>query len=102
MGTWIHLSDSDWDKGHHDGDIGVGTRVRVNAELESGDDGDRVVACRIHKWNGNGDRVRGTVQEIVRDEAGALVGVRVLNTLVTLPDDFHCDDDDGDRPDDWR
>ena len=100
MGTWIHLSDADWDKGHHDGDIGVGTRVRVNAELESGEDGDRVVACRIHKWNGNGDRVRGTVQEVVRDEAGAPVGVRVLNTLVTLPGGFDCDDDD--RGDDVR
>ncbi len=100
MGTWIHLSDRDWDKGHHDGDIGLGWRVRVNVELVSGEGGDRVVACSIHRWNGNGDRVRGTVQEVVHDEAGRLVGVRVLNTLVTLPDGFACgDDDDGDDDD---
>lgn len=102
MGTWIHLSGPDWDKGHHDGDIDLGRRVRVNAELQSGEDGDRVVACRIHKWNGNGDRVRGIVQEVVRDEAGMMVGVKVLSTLITLPDGFQCDDDDDDMSDDRR
>jgi SdrD B-like domain len=93
MGTWIHLTADDLAKHDRDGEIGMDLRVRVNVEVVAGDDGDRLVACRIHKWNGNGDRVRGYVQEVVRNDDG-LVGVRVLNTLVTIPAGFQCDDDD--------
>lgn len=97
MGTWIHLTAEDLAKHDRDGEIRLGVRVRANVEVVLDEEGnDRVVACRIHKWNGNGDRVRGTVQEIVRDEDGLLVGVRVLNTLVTIPTGFQCDDEDQD------
>lgn len=104
MGTWVELPAADWAKHGLDGDLELGRRVRVNVELVTDPDGDRVVACRLHRWDGSGDRVRGLVQEVVRDEAGAVVGVRVLDTLVTVPDRFGCDDrdhyDDPDDPDD--
>ncbi len=92
MGTWVSFPE--WDPAYNDSlgggmdfdpDFELGMRVRVNATVESTDDGDKVVACGIHFWNGNGDRVRGVVQEILRNDDGVITAVRVLNTLVTVP-----------------
>ncbi len=94
MGTWVHLPEMDWDK-HDDGDdIELGVRVRVKARLVETDEGPRVEACRLHFWRGNGDRIRGHVQEVVGDDEGNPIGVIVLNTFVALPAGFECDEND--------
>jgi len=101
MGTWVYLPGMDWDKHDDDGDLEMGLRVRVKARLVETEEGPMVEACRLHFWNGHGDRVRGHVQEIVSDEEGNVTGVMVLNTFVALPEGFECDmDDDYDDDDD--
>jgi len=89
MGTWVSFPD--WERpwtptiNGEDRDLELGMRVRIKARIEATDKGDQVVACSIHFWNGNGDRVRGVVQEILRNDDDVIIGVKVLNTLVTMP-----------------
>jgi len=104
MGTWIELPVEALGRHTRPEDIAVGRRVRVEVEVMTGDAGDHLRACRIQKWNGNGDRVRGVIQEVLRDPQGH-PALRVLNTVVTVPPSFSCapdsTDDDHDD-DDWR
>lgn len=80
MGTWVHFPD--WDRSEDD-PVVIGMRVRANVRVESTDEGDHIIGCRLHLWNGNRDRVRGYVQEVIEDDQGGVRAVRVLNTLIT-------------------
>jgi len=80
MGTWVHFEDWDDDK---DDDFEIGIRVRANVRLETTEEGDIVVGCRLQSFQGNWDRVRGHVQEIIENDEGGIRAVRVLNTLIT-------------------
>ncbi len=89
MGTWVHFEDK------HDLDLDeveVGDRIRVHIEVVSGDEGDYLRGCRLKSWHGNHDRVRGPVQEIVRDDEDHITGLRILNTMIEIPAGVGCDD----------
>ncbi len=90
MGTKVYFSDKDdWD--FDDFDIGI--RARVDAARDEEVNDGRVEAChRPHWWNGNRDRVKGFVQEVVRGDDDEITGVIVLNTLIEVTED--CDSDD--------
>lgn len=80
MGTWVYFDDWDHDK---DDDFEIGRRVRADVHLESNEDGEILVGCSLRTFEGNWDRVRGHVQEIIENEDGDIRGIRVLNTLIT-------------------
>lgn len=100
MGTWVYAMDKH-DRG--DDEIEVGDRVIVNAEVMDTEDGPMVMFSRIRPFGGNYDRVRGMIQEVVTDEDGAITGLVVLNTYVSVPEGFDCsasgDDEDHDEHD---
>jgi hypothetical protein len=89
MGTWVSFAgkqDLDLE------DVAIGDRVRVNVEVVSDDEEDHLFGCRLKSFNGNFDRVRALVQEVVHDDEGNITHVRALNTLIDVPADYDCDD----------
>jgi len=90
MGTWIHvparIGDLDLE------DVAIGQRVRVQVRVEDGPDEPHLVACSLRTFEGHFDRVRGIVQAVRHDEAGRVIGVRVLNTPIAVRD-ADCDED---------
>jgi hypothetical protein len=89
MGTWVSFAgkaDLDLE------DIAIGDRVRVNVEVVSDDQGDHLIGCRLESFNGNFDRVRALVQEVIHNDEGNITQLRVLNTLIDVPADYDCDD----------
>ena len=84
MGTRVYFEEKcDWD------DIEHGVRFRVDAARDADVHDGAVIACGHPKWwNGNRDRVKGFVQEVVRGDGDRITGVVILNTLVELPDDM--------------
>jgi hypothetical protein len=86
MGTKVYFHDKDggWDPD----EIRCGIRFRVKATRDADMNDGQVEACGMpHWWNGNRDRVRGYVQEVVRGDDDRITGVIILNTLVELPRD---------------
>lgn len=85
MGTLVYLQEKDRPDPH---DWEPGIRVRVEAYRDADADDGRVVACKTPKWwNGNRDRVRGFVQEIIRGDDDQISGVIVLNTMITVSEE---------------
>ena len=88
MGTKVYGHDKDpkdpWD-------FERGIRVRVEATRDLDTDDAMVMACKkLHWWNGNRDRIKGFVQEVVYGDEGNITGVIVLNTLIEVSKD-NCD-----------
>jgi hypothetical protein len=94
MGALLHVTEDtrvDLDLA----DLEPGHRVRAEVNVVSGDEGDRLIACRLRPFHGHWDRVRGHVQRIGTDENGHRRAL-VLGVLVDLTDAGACDDDDHD------
>lgn len=86
MGTKVYFHDRDDDWNPEDYATGIRFRVKAYRDVDS-DDG-LVEACgRPHWWNGNRDRIRGYVQEVVRGDDDQITGVIILNTLVEMSQD---------------
>jgi hypothetical protein len=93
MGTKVYFNtsrcDDDKDRGHDDcdhGDWERGFRVQVDAYRDADVMDGNVIACKkAHLYKGKDDKVKGFVQEVLRNKDGYITGVIVLNTLVTVP-----------------
>ncbi|RKZ12374.1 hypothetical protein DRQ50_12050 [bacterium] len=84
MGTKVYFGEKcKWD------DIERGARFRVDVARDADEHDGDVYACGHAKWwNGNRDRVKGFVQEVVHNDDGHITGVVILNTLVEVPRDM--------------
>jgi hypothetical protein len=89
MGTWMHVADDHFDLEH----VSVRDRLQASVHIVMDDGGHHLEACRLHRFNGNYDRIRGMVQEVVLGDNGQIVGVRILDTRVDLVNAAaDCDD----------
>jgi hypothetical protein len=97
MGTWLHAGlksgDSDDDPELGIEDLEIGDRVRVYVAIVPGEDGPRLEAAGLQRYDDSYDRVSGPVREIMPVSEGDGIEVRVFETIVALEsDDFECDD----------
>jgi len=90
MGTMLHVNDDTaWDPD----EIEIGDRVRVHVSVVGNDDAHHLLACRVHPFNGNYDRVRGYVQEVVAPSDSTHAKIRILDTWIDLSESDGCDED---------
>ena len=89
MGAWVNVVDEDFDLEA----VEVGDRLQANVQVVEDETGHHLEACRLHRFHGHFDRLRGVVQELIRDDDGAVIGVVVLDTRVDVTGAHHdCDD----------
>ena len=90
MGSMLHITDDtrmDLDE------IEIGDRVNADVTVR-GDGEDRVlVACRLRPFEGNWDRVRGTVSRVGTDEEGHVMAM-IMGVIVDLTNADECDEQD--------
>ncbi|MFH1844777.1 MAG: SdrD B-like domain-containing protein [bacterium] len=92
MGTWLQLADKNGD----DEVFAIGDRVMAKITIVEEEDEQLLVACRLHRFMGHYDRIRGHVQELILDEDDQVVQIRVLDTLIDIDQVMECEDENKD------